>query len=454
MRQGIKFDFKNLYLGLMTILALIASGCSDGRILGVKIGGTSDSGGGNGIDNKVYEAYVVDPILLPAFKVHLAQIFMNLKKNYVDTSKTDDFDNSLSFLTYKTWYIAPVEFVTVSKDTLGMSFYNGTSEQLAIQTSREIWIKKNLFEKMTLKEQSDLLVHEFVMNMYFIKFLGLVDFCKITTKGDRQRICITAVQPSEYLYPAEPQRALNSEDYQNIRRATAFMLRQGATASRAEMDQMFRNNGFDYRVFSQLEQKPQPPSSPISASQLKQIFEIGNLTHTLPSQCQFKKFQIDTECSLSATTVSGTDSDFGLQSLQIGIAVNGKEIRQIKFLLEPVEYFLTPFQNPMTGEVVNTIPSFHGIKNPKIGGKTSFVTLVATSKNLVEKEYQLTAIGIRPLMYTHSIKQNGNEYCVYEPYTPQFLEEDHLVINNRPRDLAFIQWMEGLSSVVISSCSH
>src|SRR5690242_10976436 len=40
--------------------------------------GTSDGGGGNGIKNKVFEAYIVNPVKLDAFKVHLIHIFKHI----------------------------------------------------------------------------------------------------------------------------------------------------------------------------------------------------------------------------------------------------------------------------------------------------------------------------------------------------------------------------------------
>lgn len=37
----------------------------------------------------------------------------------------------------RTWYIAPVDLTNVSKDTLGVSFFNNETQQIARQTSSE-----------------------------------------------------------------------------------------------------------------------------------------------------------------------------------------------------------------------------------------------------------------------------------------------------------------------------
>ena len=183
--------------------------------------GTSDSGGGTGIDGKVFESYIVDPTQLPAYKQYLDSLLKNIKSETSDGSRYD------AIFKIKTWYIAPVELDKISKDVLGISFLKSDTQQIARQTTKEVWIDKSIFEKMNPKEQSELLLHELVMNMYFFKFMTISEVCKmsIMTAGEKNSEgCLRNGVILDKAIPPEKTHPLTDQDNENIRFVTGWLL--------------------------------------------------------------------------------------------------------------------------------------------------------------------------------------------------------------------------------------
>src|SRR5262249_1430912 len=99
----------NIFVRAMIGCALVCVSCSSSNSLSIR-DGTSDSGGGNGVDNKVYERYIVHPENLPVFQQFLAPKLQQLAMLAPHPELVIPVIKRWTL--YKTWYIAPVKLDT------------------------------------------------------------------------------------------------------------------------------------------------------------------------------------------------------------------------------------------------------------------------------------------------------------------------------------------------------
>lgn len=218
--------------------------------------GTTDGAGGNGTNGKIYEAYIVDPQSLPAYKEVLEDKIKSMDKLWAEAEAAaypsqKNSENIFSVMwKMKKWYIAPVSLKTLNKQTIGVEFTNEKTEQLALQTESEIWIDSRLFEKMSKEEQAKLLAHEFNMSLYLFKFQSLVDLCvsarSVSSDPDAYE-CSSFGDATDLLAP-EAKRPLEKTDYANIRTFTATLMSK-KFVSQKDLAQTLQSHGFDKRIF-------------------------------------------------------------------------------------------------------------------------------------------------------------------------------------------------------------
>lgn len=188
--------------------------------------GTMDPGGGNGLNNKMYESYAVNVRELPAFKKHLSDI-SNDEIILLPIAKGSIFS--------KTWYIGPFDLKNLSKEVVGVHFLNNSNEQIAIQTKTEVWIDQRKFEKQSSEEQADTILHEMVEAVYLWNFrdITLKDLISTPTISREHDDSMKDFLKNFFIhansfyknildnkYEAQKWRALNATDYTNIRRLT------------------------------------------------------------------------------------------------------------------------------------------------------------------------------------------------------------------------------------------
>ncbi len=151
----------------------------------------------SGSSNDPNAKYAVDPSSLSAYKKYLEPIASNiaLRESAANGNSNNGYFTALrwqNFLKYKTWYVGPVDLPKISKDVLGTSFSSDQTQQLAFQTATTIWIQQDLFSQMTERDQANLLIHEFVMGVYFLKYKSFTEFCRIANDREGFRRMIVA----------------------------------------------------------------------------------------------------------------------------------------------------------------------------------------------------------------------------------------------------------------------
>lgn len=251
------------------------SGNSGDTLAGQLNMGTSFSGGGTGVQGRVFESYRVNPFELEAFR-ELQPIFQSIIGSAAaEADMPDDMDfGFVPFVSRKAWYIAPVELDGVARDSLGLEFLGGETDQLARQSLREVWINQEKFETMSLEDQAVLILHEMVMSEYMLKFKTLPEYCQDSfdvniyseesvadveqsdsEEGDEEEsfhICEseTLNQLSQYLPRPENPRELNEQDNLNIRTVVGRLLdlrSEDATMSFTALLNLMKQNDFDER---------------------------------------------------------------------------------------------------------------------------------------------------------------------------------------------------------------
>lgn len=216
--------------------------------------GTTDGNGGNGVNGKIYESYIVNPQELAAYKQIIQPKMESLDKSWNAAEKAEDAVPLFNLIwKFKKWYIAPVSLNSLKKKTIGVEFTKENTEQLALQTDSEVWIDSRLFEKMSITEQAQLLMlmHEYTMNAYLIKFDSIYDLCTLaSTRAENPEHfnCGTRAEVDKVM-PPEPKRDLNKTDYSRIRYMTSTLLENNSFGTKKDLSNLLLINGFDNRVF-------------------------------------------------------------------------------------------------------------------------------------------------------------------------------------------------------------
>lgn len=262
--------------------------------------GTTDSGGGTGLQDeqmaKMFEHFINDPTKEPAYTKHIEPLFKNIKDASGKSSNLE------AIFKMKNWYIAPVDFEKISKESLGVSFISTSTVQIARQTARSVWIKKELYEQQGAKEpgsieQAETLLHEWVMNVYFFKFMPAANFCKFDISGGDIKTCLDNAALLDKALPPEAPRQLNSDDNENIRTVTSWMFQnKDRTISLQELFELMYRNGFDRRYFN-----PRQFESP---KERLQELKLSSQEIFLAIQGTERGGQMPSECTGSVTKQS------------------------------------------------------------------------------------------------------------------------------------------------------
>jgi hypothetical protein len=205
---------------ILFIVCFGLAGCSnEGNVSPpVKKMGTTDGGGGNGTQNKMYEAYAVDPQTLPAYQKYIAPGFDRIDREMLRDSKASESPIQWkNLIKTKTWYFVPLEISAISKEVLGVSFSKDETQQIAVQTSKEVWIDSRAFDRMSLYDQAILLTHETVMSFYFLKYQSFTEMCTSFAQASKHQFSCEEYRPLDEFYPHKVPQPLNFQDYQNIR---------------------------------------------------------------------------------------------------------------------------------------------------------------------------------------------------------------------------------------------
>ena len=247
--------------------------------------GTSSGGGGNGFNNAALESYIVEIENLPAYIKHLKPMFDRMTQQSQDRlsklNLNSESDSNKMFrklgivqsLLTKTWYIAPVKLKPLSNESIGISFSANQSQQIAIQGKNAIWVDQNIFNQMSEEEQALLILHEIMMEIYFVKTKTYFDLCKgAAIKNNYNIDCQDAAYADSFLGNPETINELSSADYENIRNTTYTVFKNRQTISESDLMGYLYNHNYHRFIFN-------PKNLNTRGDQKTEVSEVVYLTH-------------------------------------------------------------------------------------------------------------------------------------------------------------------------------
>lgn len=185
-------------------------------------GGTDSTGGGNSINGKPVDDYILNLRKLDAYDQHLKPLVLKLEINY--PSLAADFKHLIH---RRMWYFVPGDINAISSSILGTY---AKTDQLALQDLNKVWVDNNLFQKMESRSQAVLIVHEIVMGIKLMQFKSKQDLCIAKAARVLEEENLLKTQEKYFLevdfctknYPLIPglqseNFALNKNDYDYIR---------------------------------------------------------------------------------------------------------------------------------------------------------------------------------------------------------------------------------------------
>ncbi|MGZ6441767.1 MAG: hypothetical protein ACXWRU_17035 [Pseudobdellovibrionaceae bacterium] len=375
--------------------------------------GTSDSGGGTGVEGKVFESYIMDPTKLPAY--------VNIVKPLLDNILPSDPNKPGKYVSYfkmKTWYLAPVELNKIKKDILGVSFLKSETQQIARQSMKEVWIDKRIFDTMSERDQAELLIHEFVMSQYLIRFTSLKELCQLSVLilGEKENGgCINIPDFINKSMPPEKPRVLNNEDNENIRYVTGWLL-ENAQKPLPELDyvKVLFNKGFDKRFFNprnyQLKSE-KAPDLKISKKQLLEAIRTTQLGGYLPEICS-DLVEASRPCKLNIQEASVDYDKYSLTGLSLQLNIGADKVAELTSMV-PDEQELT-VNLDSNGKVYYALTLTDWRKSIKVGDSFFMAIILFTesekSKQDSQKQLMIESIILRPGIVT-SIDKDQNPIC-------------------------------------------
>ncbi len=398
--------------------------------------GTSDSGGGTGIDGKVFESYIVNPANLPAFK-YLKPLLENIKSE--NSGIPSDYTKIFKL---KTWYIAPVELEKIGKETLGISFIKSSTQQIARQTTRAVWIDKKIYDIMEPQAQADLLLHEIVMNMYFFKFESIAEVCRnlMTVESKNSDSCPHASDLFDRAMPAEAMRPLNDQDNENIRFVTGWIL-QNAQQPILEKDfvRILFSKGFDKRLFNpeNYGAKDAPPALKISGQEIFGAIKGTEVTGNNPDFCFGLTNNRMKYCRVEIEEVSKAFKFLTLAGYNLRIILQGEAPINI-FFYAPGETSLSASRDE-EGSVIYSLPLADWKEKVQINERLYSGFLLFRKSSLASQAgLLLDSLVIKPGIVV-SIDKKRDPVCLVNAPKVNSLWDDAIVIRQKDSKLTSIQ---------------
>ena len=378
------------------------------------------------MDGRCYDSYIVDPTQLPAYGQYLAKIFANVKDEAAGSDAINDF-----ILKTKTWYILPSRLEPIDKLVLGATALNSNTEQIARQTMREIWIDQDIYNKMTVKDQGVVLLHEYVMSLYFIKFMSYTEICQRSSGLDpaHSSSCdpkqITLV---EKMMPAEKQTPLNAKDYENIRFVTGWL--EAALAKPVTKDDFFKiliANGFDKRFFRSDDWKKNPPKDiKMTHQQFLDAILGTDRAGRLPNICTKFSGGASQSCRVQLTDKSGTLGQVSVAGFELQVSSGASAVSLLDITGDEINLFPEPGMNGN-----NTYSMSFGdwhMQKYKIGDRVYSGFLIFSKESEAEQSgFTLQSIVIRPGVIV-SIDKTRSVVCQLETPKIETFFDDGVII--------------------------
>lgn len=402
--------------------------------------GTGDGGGGgNGVGNRVYESYIVNPLELPAYKKYVGPIFKKLKEQAPDKKNEIDYE---ILATIKTWYIAPIKFKPLDKETIGLVFSDDQTQQLARQTRAEIWLDSKYFDVMSDEEQAKLILHEIVMNLYLLKYKKFSELCKVlNTLTKAKTPCADDID--EIFLPVK-ESPLIIDDYYNIRAMTGWIWLNRSDLSREETFLQFLRHNFDHRLFEKFYETSGPGEKPpeFPTKDAIEILDRALLLNKAPELCKGLTTNIQYPCKMNIVPFNFSAGPVKIDGVTLSAQNKmGQTLFETNIPVNTMTSMLG-IKDLFTREPLSLVPliSSRAI-SPVKGSKYRWNFLILKKNSTRKDEMDLHAILSVPVVITKIEEKDGYKVCHGDKPKAETFENDMIVATYPGVDTAFLKWL-------------
>jgi hypothetical protein len=437
--------------------------------------GTGDLGGGNGLNGKLFESYIIDPTESRAWIEEIKPVADQLKELSIQEAESEDGRKHLreqpDVLTAAAkllkWYVAPVNLAAIDKSTLGIDFVQDPIQQMALQTKGEVWINKTFFDGLDTKEQARLMMHETVMSLFQMQFLEIFDLCVRArlmadcSVFDESRLGGGHPQdPSSALPKAmrealvkwsKPQtrRQLTASDYSSIRRVTDTLFRRQKFSSYKEVNNYLLRAGFDSRIFGEAPFESSDSDAKAAANQIPssnfpdsymmdsiaalQLLKSASLSGHLPKHCRFDDLgQAQAECSLRIGEIAlkrqAQNLPYAIADLEIeerptvpGIAPRKEKMRLVVLSYSTGSRSDFAYSTAKPASFLTVIVTPTGLP---IGGRS--VEALREGQTVWSLQVALAGTADNPQIFSYSlvpmvVTQTGDEQALIQMISPELM---------------------------------
>lgn len=371
--------------------------------------GTSDPGGGTGLQGRAFESYIRDPKSMRGFHQYLKPIFDQYDK--VDKEEEakrppaersqDDGGTLIDMFAVKKWFLLPMKLDCVNKDVIGLTFAGSEIDVLACQTKGEVWIDESKTRASNDRDFAKLLLHEFVVQIYTMRFQKMSEIMRAFEEvlGKKMDFSGMTAEQIDVAFPAEPIRKLGPEDYEIIRRATDWLFEKGASATYAQFHHMLDGKVWDKRFSNEDDKNELPKIEHVKTQDVLDILAANDSAGIKVDECRAAKGKFS-DCSLSVniqkmqipTTQNSLTYYFPMDVLTFTITSPGGSV-SLKQLGSEDMSLSTSVDN---GKKYYEAGFFTGsLAGKKVGDRLDFVTVKFTPAGDVSKN------GMAALRFSH-----------------------------------------------------
>lgn len=349
-------------------------------VIGSSVQGTGDGGGGNMVNGRMIESYIIDPNTLVAAQRYVLPV---INKAFPESEESKKQNRNQNLLAIKTWYLGEFDLKDIPKKVLGVEMAANQVQQVAYQTEDSIWIDSRLFNQMTIEEQARLIMHEFNMAYYLLRFEDMDGMCKYAQRVGGN--CGNDLDPEVWAaikkkYAPVPRRELNSKDYNIIRETTQWMFMNADTLTEASFKKFATLNGFLDPRFEIDSANASNESVQISLQRFQVAVQGSILAKTFTNKCTMLNAQKTFDCDVKVEFIS----------IEFKSEYQGKVYTS---LLPGMKLIV---KNTETGEVLSVnemILSSDSVNLNGNVGTADFLGLTSITQNLYAPKAQVGSVG-------------------------------------------------------------
>ncbi len=439
--------------------------------------GPGHGGGGNGTNGRLYESFAVQIAELPAYKNIAEKVLLRL----FDEAKGEKAVLN-KHLKIKTWYLVPNHLKPIDKEIIGVSQTQSSTQQLAFQTEKEIWIDPIYFNQMTEADQATLIVHEMMMLYYGLKSKDLNTLCQMGIMSKDDSVNCEMFNVYDSYFPAQNLQSLDKNDYQNIRTVTNYFMSnfENADLSINNFKQKMIQNGFDRRLFTPVSNVETDGYVKVTTSFIfEQISKLNFLNRPL-DKCFSKYLNKEIPCQISTKNETETirtkyevqwqDEEWQIQkqnreNVQIfnSMLIELKNAHQVQSLTlnrlikeSEIIQKLSVVPVDWNEERYAFIMTYAPVKEAKAGEKTKMNIFLFKEQTVFatnEKIYELQGIIVKQVAVTDVVHPTPEYYfktnrCISKEVAATNPQDDTLLIYNEDKNLELLKMYSIFDSFV------